>query len=274
MRNTHVYPENLPKGDPVPAPNRRSPEVAVPFLSSLVVAVMFGVLTLLIGDPMFLIFVALFGATAALVWRASRIGYGIGIGLSVLVIFFFSSNIQADLTGFADLGSFDLVILILPALILTILYSGLGLAGAMRSAAPGPRRMFPVASTLAILAVGFVAGSLFVGELANGAVLSIGQSANTTASVTIVVGAANNGVATPFSPVNYTAKSGSTITWVNKDSVAHTVVSMSVPSGASAFSSGNIQYGNVYSVTLTVPGTYKYECSIHPWMTGTIVVTS
>lgn len=258
----------------MPAPNRRSPEVAVPFLSSLVVAVMFGVLTLLIGDPMFLIFVALFGATAALVWRASRIGYGIGIGLSVLVIFFFSSNIQADLTGFADLGSFDLVILILPALILTILYSGLGLAGAMRSAAPGPRRMFPVASTLAILAVGFVAGSLFVGVLANGAVLSIGQSANTTASVTIVVGAANNGVATPFSPVNYTAKSGSTITWVNKDSVAHTVVSMSVPSGASAFSSGNIQYGNVYSVTLTVPGTYKYECSIHPWMTGTIVVTS
>ena len=253
--------------------SRRSPEVAVPFLSSITVAILFGVLTLLVGDPTFLIFIALFAATAGLVWRRSRVGYIAGIVLSFLVLFILSSNIQADLTGFADLASFGLVILAVPALILTIVYSAFGMAGAMRKVAPVQRRTLPAASTLALLTVGFVLGSLFVGVMANGAVLSIGQSANTSANVTIVVGAASSGVAAPFAPANYTAKVGSTITWVNKDPVAHTVVSSSVPSGAGTFSSGPIQYGNVYSVTLTVPGTYKYFCSIHPFMTGTIVVT-
>ena len=200
-------------------------------------------------------------------------GYIIGIIVSLLVLFLFSANIQADLTGFADLASFGIVILAVPALILTIVYSAFGMASAMRKGVPGQRRMFPAASTLALLTVGFVLGSLFVGVLANGAVLSIGRSANTSANVTIVVGAANSGVAAPFSPGNYTTKAGSTITWVNKDSIAHTVVSTSVPSGAESFGSGPIQYGNVYSVTLTVPGTYNYECSIHPFMKGTIIVT-
>lgn len=222
---------------------------------------------------LFLIFIALFAATAALVWRRSRVGYIVGIVVSLLVLLLFSADIQADLTGFADLTSFVTVILAVPALILTVVYSAVGIAGAMRKAAPVQRRMFPVASTLAILTIGFVLGSLFVGVLANGAVLSIGQSANTSANVMIVVGAANSGVAAPFSPANYTLKAGSTITWVNRDSIAHTVVSTSVPAGASPFSSGTIQYGNVYSVTLTTPGTYKYECSIHPFMTGTIIVT-
>jgi plastocyanin len=272
--------ENKPRA-PV---SRRSPEVAVPFLSSIVTAVLFGVLVLqgLSGGAsppdsillVFLIFIALFAATAALVWRRSRVGYIIGIVVSLLVLFLFSGDIQADVTSFADLTSFGIVILAVPALILTIVYSAFGMAGAIRKAAPGQRRMFPAASTMAILTVGFVLGSLFVGVLANGAVLSLGQSANTSADVTIVVGASNGGVAAPFSPANYTTKAGSTITWVNKDTIAHTVVSTSVPAGASSFSSGPIQYGNVYSVTLTTPGTYKYYCSIHPFMTGTIIVTS
>jgi len=234
----------------------------------------FGVFALLTGDAIFLVFIALFAVTAALVWRGSRVGYMIGIVVSVLVLFLFSGGIQADLTGFADLTSFGIVVLAVPAMILTIVYSVFGMAGAMRKAVPGQRRMLPAASTLAILTVGFVLGSLFVGILANGAVLAIGRSANTSANVTIVVGAANSGVAAPFSPANYTTKAGSTITWVNEDSIAHTVVSTSVPAGASSFSSGPIQYGNVYSVTLTTPGTYKYECSIHPFMTGTIIVTA
>jgi len=222
----------------------------------------------------FLVFVALFATTAALVWRGSRVGYIIGIVASLLVLFLFSGAIQAGLTSFANLASFGTVILTVPALILTIVYSAFGMASAMRKSTPGQRKTFPVASTLAILTVGFVIGSLFVGALASGAVLAMGQSANTSANVTIVVGATNSGVAAPFSPANYTTKAGSTITWVNKDTIAHTVASTSVPAGASTFSSGLIQYGNTYSVTLTVPGTYKYECSLHPFMTGTVIVTS
>jgi plastocyanin len=252
----------------------RSPETAIPLLSSIVVAILFGVLALSIGSAFFLIFTVLFAATAALVWRRSRVGWTIGIVLSILVLLLFSANVQADLTGFADLTSFGIAIMAVPALILNIAYSAFGMVGSMRKGVAGKQRMLPAASTLALLTVGFVLGSLFVGVLANGAVLSIGQAANTSANVTIVVGAANGGVAAPFSPATYTTKAGSTITWVNKDTIAHTVVSTSVPSGASSFSSGNIQYGNTYSVTLTVPGTYKYECSIHPSMIGTLIVTS
>jgi plastocyanin len=60
--------------------------------------------------------------------------------------------------------------------------------------------------------------------------------------------------------------------WTNNDSVAHTITSSSVPSGASQFDDENIAPGATYSVTLTVAGTYQYYCQIHPWMSGTIVV--
>ena len=78
-----------------------------------------------------------------------------------------------------------------------------------------------------------------------------------------------------FSPANATVVVGvnNTIVWTNEDTVAHTVVSKSVPAGAANFSSSLIQSGGRFNVTLTVPGTYKYFCSLHPqWMQATIVV--
>ncbi len=80
-----------------------------------------------------------------------------------------------------------------------------------------------------------------------------------------------------FSPQTVTVVVGvnNTIKWVNQDSVTHTVTSVSVPSGASSFDSGNLNAGATFTVTLTTPGTYQYHCSIHPtWMTGTIIVKS
>ncbi len=66
-----------------------------------------------------------------------------------------------------------------------------------------------------------------------------------------------------------------TITWLNQDKTSqHTVVSQSAPAGAQPFSI-IISYGEIYTLTLTVPGTYKYYCMWHPtWMKGTIVVSS
>jgi plastocyanin len=60
-----------------------------------------------------------------------------------------------------------------------------------------------------------------------------------------------------------------TLTWTNYDGVAHTVTDSAL---TPTFDSGNISQGTSYSLTLTIPGTYAYHCSIHPGMTGTIVV--
>lgn len=77
-----------------------------------------------------------------------------------------------------------------------------------------------------------------------------------------------------YAPDNITLVIGvnNTVTWTNNDTVAHTVTSTSVPSGASAFNSGNMAVGTTFTYTFTVPGTYQYTCAYHPWMTGTITV--
>jgi plastocyanin len=65
-----------------------------------------------------------------------------------------------------------------------------------------------------------------------------------------------------------------TVLWKNEDSVAHTVFSETTPAGAPAFSSGQIASGSGYTYTFTVPGTYQYYCTIHPWMGGIVIVKS
>ena len=62
-----------------------------------------------------------------------------------------------------------------------------------------------------------------------------------------------------------------TVTWTNDDSAAHTATSTSAPSCAS-FDSGNLNSGATYTHTFTAPGTYRYACRYHGWMTATIVV--
>ncbi len=71
-----------------------------------------------------------------------------------------------------------------------------------------------------------------------------------------------------FSPTPITVTAGSTVTWVNRDGVAHTV---SADDGS--WGSGNLAQGATYSHTFDKPGTYTYHCAIHPYMHGTVVVT-
>ncbi len=66
-----------------------------------------------------------------------------------------------------------------------------------------------------------------------------------------------------------------TITWTNDDvGHNHTVTSIIVPAGAAPFNSGNMVRNHTYTLTLTVPGLYRYGCSYHVWMTGTIDVVA
>ena len=64
------------------------------------------------------------------------------------------------------------------------------------------------------------------------------------------------------------------ITWTNPDKAAHTVTSGNPIIGPDGyFDSSLIMAGDSYSRTFTSFGTYDYFCMVHPWMTGTIVVS-
>jgi plastocyanin len=73
-----------------------------------------------------------------------------------------------------------------------------------------------------------------------------------------------------FSPASITVKKGTTVTWTNQDSVAHTVTETDNQTGPK---SGNLAKGQSYTFTFDTAGTFKYDCSIHPNMTGSVTVT-
>ena len=72
-----------------------------------------------------------------------------------------------------------------------------------------------------------------------------------------------------FNPQRITVKAGSTVTWTNKDDIPHAVVA-----SGHAFRSKVLDTDDSYSFTFTTPGIYEYFCSLHPHMTGTVVVES
>ncbi len=72
-----------------------------------------------------------------------------------------------------------------------------------------------------------------------------------------------------YTPSDFTAVVGATITWTNTGAVAHTVTA---DDGAS-FDSGNLDPQATFSFTPDTPGTFSYHCTIHPWMTGSFTVT-
>ena len=71
-----------------------------------------------------------------------------------------------------------------------------------------------------------------------------------------------------FNPQKITVKSGEKITWINHDEEPHTVVSV----GKKFPKSSGLDTDQEFSITAGAPGTYEYFCSVHPKMTGTIVV--
>ncbi|WP_280680549.1 cupredoxin family copper-binding protein [Kitasatospora sp. MAA19] len=74
-----------------------------------------------------------------------------------------------------------------------------------------------------------------------------------------------------FSPATLTVKAGTTVTWTNTDSDAHTVTSKQGSGGP--LQSAALATNDTYSYTFTQPGTYPYYCTIHPFMTATVEVT-
>ena len=105
-----------------------------------------------------------------------------------------------------------------------------------------------LASALVVLALTpVVALSHATGSVA----VSISNYAFHPATITIVIGVNN------------------TVTWTNNDAVSHTVTS-----DTSLFGSGTLAPGDTYTHEFDQAGTYGYHCSIHNFMTGTVIVVA
>lgn len=72
-----------------------------------------------------------------------------------------------------------------------------------------------------------------------------------------------------FGPTVATVKVGTTVTWTNNDTDPHTVTSMD----NGPIKSPTMQQGDTFKYTFTKPGKFEYLCTIHPFMTATVVVT-
>jgi plastocyanin len=70
-----------------------------------------------------------------------------------------------------------------------------------------------------------------------------------------------------FTPMTLTVSVGTTVTWKFEDSTPHTVAA-----DDKSFLSSPMSKGQTYTHTFNAAGAVKYHCSIHPFMTGSIVV--
>jgi plastocyanin len=72
-----------------------------------------------------------------------------------------------------------------------------------------------------------------------------------------------------FSPASVEVKAGTRVQWVNDDDAPHAVVGTDP---GSPLKSAALDTDDVYSLVLNEPGTYHYFCSLHPHMTGLVIV--
>ena len=72
-----------------------------------------------------------------------------------------------------------------------------------------------------------------------------------------------------FLPNSLTVPIGTTLTWINRDSEVHTVTADNTPP---TFKSPGLDTDDKFSFTFNKAGVYSYHCSLHPHMTGKIVL--
>ena len=73
-----------------------------------------------------------------------------------------------------------------------------------------------------------------------------------------------------FSPNTLTVPVGASVTWVNHDGDIHSIAADD--GDPQTFKSAGLDTDDKFSFTFTKPGTYAYHCSLHPHMTGKIIV--
>lgn len=139
-----------------------------------------------------------------------------------------------------------------------------------------PSRRSRVAAGLAVATVGTLGLLSACGGSSHpsaSAMPSMGMSASSATTGAPVAPVAGNTVSIKnfaFSPAVLKVKVGTTVTWTNRDTDAHTVTSAA---SGGPLKSAALATGASYSYTFTRPGTYAYLCTIHPFMTATVEVT-
>ena len=73
-----------------------------------------------------------------------------------------------------------------------------------------------------------------------------------------------------FDPATITVKPGTRVTWVNNDSVPHTVTSDS----GSLLNSGTLAPGQSFSFSFSSATSVNYHCVLHPAMKGVVIVSN
>jgi plastocyanin len=100
------------------------------------------------------------------------------------------------------------------------------------------------------------------------ATTSAASATSTTAATTAAADATTISIREfMFAPTAMTVPVGTTVRWKNLDGEPHTVRSVD-----STFASNALDQNDSFAFKFDKPGTYRYVCSIHPQMVGTIVV--
>ncbi len=140
--------------------------------------------------------------------------------------------------------------------------------------------LFLTAIIGAVLIAGVAFSPLLSGQfhLANAQDNATTMTGNATgasgASVTISPGSSSPSNGKFFEPVTLTVSTGTTVTWTNGDSTLHTVTSGSAEAGNSGteFDSSYLAAGKTFQHQFSTAGTFDYYCTLHPFMTGKVVV--
>jgi plastocyanin len=72
-----------------------------------------------------------------------------------------------------------------------------------------------------------------------------------------------------FAPASVSITAGDTVIWTNNDEAVHDVTDR-----GGSWGSDIMNTGDTFSYTFMDPGTYAYICKLHPWMSGSVIVTA
>jgi len=220
------------------------------------------------ADPLvasILVFTALFFVSAFLALGGKRWTLALTGAVSILFLALFGPFFVPSLANPAD-STFWLAVSGIPALVVVAIFSILSFPNAktgllQKSYLATPRS---AGGLLTVALIGFVVGSLVVGAIGAGVILR--NLEGVAADIEIVPNAP--AVELPYSPQTFPVAIGGTVTWVNKDTTAHTVTSNTT----GQFDSGLLTTGASWSHTFSQAGTFEYHCTPHPQMWGVIVV--